>query len=188
MVLGFGDLRKGMTIELEGVPYQVVEYSSHKMQQRAPVMRIRLRDLRSGRTVERTFQGYDVKLTRARVENRPSQYIYNDGEHHYFMDTETYEQYPITRDKLGAILGFLKEEAEVDLVFYQGDVLSVEIANFAELMVVDTPPGVKGDTAQGGTKRALLETGLTLQVPLFINNGEVIRVDTRNGQYQERVG
>lgn len=187
MVLSFGDLRKGMTIELEGVPYQVVDYSSHKMQQRAPVMRMRLRDLRSGRTVERTFQGYDVKLTRAQVENRPAQYIYNDGEHHYFMDTETYEQYPLTRDKLAAILGFLKEQAEVDLVFYQGSVMSVEIANFAELRVVDTPPGVKGDTAQGGTKRALLETGLTLQVPLFINNGEVIRVDTRNSQYQERV-
>lgn len=188
MVISFGDLRKGITIEMDGEPYQVVEYSSHKMQQRAPTIRLRLRELRTGRSVERTFTGYDVKLIRAPVEQRPAQYIYRDGDLFYFMDTTTFDQYPMNSEQLGDALNYLLEQMELNVVFYREEPIAVELPTFVELRVVDTPPGVKGDTAQGGTKPAALETGITINVPFFVNNGDVVRVDTRTGQYLERVG
>lgn len=186
MVIGVGDVRKGVNIELDGEPYQVLEFSSHKMQQRAPVIRLRLRELRTGRSVERTFSGYDVKLNMAQVEHRSAQYLYNDDAFYYFMDTRTYDQYPLTREQLGEASRYLKEQVEVEVVFFREEPITVELPTFVDLEVVDTPPGVKGDTAQGGTKPATLETGLTVTVPLFVNNGGVIRVDTRTGEYLER--
>ena len=186
MVIGVGDVRKGVNIELDGEPYQVLEFSSHKMQQRAPVIRLRLRELRTGRSVERTFSGYDVKLNMAQVEHRSAQYLYNDDAFYYFMDTRTYDQYPLTREQLGEASHYLKEQVEVEVVFFREEPITVELPTFVDLEVVDTPPGVKGDTAQGGTKPATLETGLTVTVPLFVNNGGVIRVDTRTGEYLER--
>ena len=186
MVIGVGEVRKGVNIELDGEPYQVLEFSSHKMQQRAPVIRLRLRELRTGRSVDRTFSGYDVKLNIAQVEHRSAQYLYNDDAFYYFMDTRTYDQYPLTREQLGEASHYLKEQVEVEVVFFREEPLTVELPTFVDLEVVDTPPGVKGDTAQGGTKPATLETGLTVTVPLFVNNGGVIRVDTRTGEYLER--
>ena len=186
MVIGVGEVRKGVNIELDGEPYQVLEFSSHKMQQRAPVIRLRLRELRTGRSVDRTFSGYDVKLNMAQVEHRSAQYLYNDDVFYYFMDTRTYDQYPLTREQLGEASHYLKEQVEVEVVFFREEPITVELPTFVELEVVDTPPGVKGDTAQGGTKPATLETGLTVTVPLFVNNGGVIRVDTRTGEYLER--
>ena len=186
MVIGVGDVRKGVNIELDGEPYQVLEFSSHKMQQRAPVIRLRLRELRTGRSVDRTFSGYDVKLNMAQVEHRSAQYLYNDDAFYYFMDTRTYDQYPLTREQLGEASHYLKEQVEVEVVFFREEPITVELPTFVELEVVDTPPGVKGDTVQGGTKPATLETGLTVTVPLFVNNGGVIRVDTRTGEYLER--
>lgn len=188
MVISFGDLRKGVTIELDGEPYQVVDYSSQKMQQRAPVIRLRLRELRTGRSVERHFTGYDVKLNRAPVEQRLAQYIYSDGDLYYFMDTTTFDQYPMNSKQLGDALNYLLEQMEVAVVFYRDEPIAVELPTFVELRVKDTPPGVKGDTAQGGTKPAALETGITVSVPFFVNTGDVVRVDTRTGQYLERAG
>ncbi len=187
MVIGIGDLRKGATIELDGEPYQVIEYSSHKMQQRAPVTRIRLRELRTGRSVDRTFNGYDVKLDIAPVEQRLAQYIYQDGDLHYFMDTTTFDQYAMSKDQLGNLLSYLKEQMELTVVFYRDQPIAVEPPTFAELRVSETPPGFKGDTAQGATKPATLETGIIVTVPLFVNQGDTIRVDTRTGEYLERV-
>ena len=188
MVIGVGELRKGITIELDGEPYQVVEYSSHKMQQRAPVIKLRLKELRTGRSVDRTFNGYDVKLTRAPVEQHPAQYIYQDGDHYYFMDTNSYEQYPLTGEQLGGALAYLTEQMELEVIFYRDAPMTVELPTFVELRVSDTPPGVKGDTAQGATKPATLETGLAVNVPFFVNTGEMVRIDTRTGQYLERAG
>ena len=188
MVIGVGDLRKGVTIELDGEPYQVIEYSSHKMQQRAPVIRLRLRELRTGRSVDRTFSGYDVKLSLAQVEQRPAQYIYSDDEFYYFMDARTYEQYPLSKEQLGNAQPYLKEQVELEMVFHREKPIALEMPTFVDLEVVETPPGVRGDTAQGGTKPATLETGLAINVPFFVNNGEVVRVDTRTGEYLERVG
>ncbi|MCZ6614567.1 MAG: elongation factor P [Chloroflexi bacterium] len=186
MVIGVGELRKGVNIELDGEPYQVVEYSSHKMQQRAPVVRIRLRELRTGRSVDRTFSGYDVKLNLASVEQRPAQYLYNDDAFYYFMDTRTYEQYPLTKEQLGDAHLYLRDQVELELVFFREQPIAVELPTFVELEIVDTPPAHRGDTAQGGTKPATLETGLSVNIPFFVKPGEVIRIDTRTGEYLER--
>ncbi len=187
MTIGYGDLRKGMAIELDGQPYIVVDYERTKMQQRAPVMRIRFRDVRTGRVVDRTFSGYDVKLTPAPIERRSAQYLYSDDDLYYFMDTETYEQYPMSRDNIGDAAQYMVEQTTVDLVFYHGSPIAIELPITVDLKVVETAPGVRGDTAQGGTKPAKLETGLVVQVPLFINEGDTVRVDTRTGQYLSRV-
>lgn len=187
MTIGYGDLRKGMAIELDGQPYIVVDYERTKMQQRAPVMRIRFRDVRTGRVVDRTFSGYDVKLTPAPIERRSAQYLYSDDDLYYFMDTETYEQYPMSRDNIGDAAQYMVEQTTVDLVFYHGGPIAIELPITVDLKVTETAPGVRGDTAQGGTKPAKLETGLVVQVPLFINEGDTVRVDTRTGQYLSRV-
>ena len=188
MTIGFGDLRKGLAIEVDGQPYEVVDYERHKMQQRAPVTRLKLRNLRDGKVIERTFQNYTTQFSPAQVETRPAQYLYTDGQFYNFMDMETYDQYQLVMDQLGDVVNYLKEETVVDVVFYNQNVISVRLPIFVELEVAETPPGYKGDTAQGGTKPATLETGLTIQVPMFISAGERIRIDTRSGQYAERAG
>ena len=188
MVIGVGDLRRGLTIELDGEPYQVIEHSTHKMQQRAPVVKLKLRELRSGRSIERSYNGYDVKLTRAEVEQRMSQYIYQDVDLYYFMDTESFDQFPLTREQLGDGINYLVDQMELEVLFFKEQPIAVELPTFVELKVTDTPPGVKGDTASGSTKPATLETGLNVNVPFFINNGDTVRVDTRSGQYLERAG
>ena len=186
-MIGFGDLRRGIVIELDGSPWQILEYQHNRMQKRAPILTLKLRNLSSGHVVERNFPG-DRKLTLAAIENRQAQYIYQDEELHYFMDLETYDQFPLKKEQLGNALNYLSDQLTLGIVFYQGSPLTVELPIFVELSVADTPPGFKGDTAQGGTKPASLETGLTLQVPMFINPGDRVRVDTRTGQYLERSG
>ena len=186
MTISYGELRKGMAIELDGEPHVVVDYERNKMQQRAPVMRIRFRSLRTGRVVDRTFQGYDVKLTAASVERRSAQYIYNEDNLHYFMDTETFDQFPVSQEQVGNALQYLTEQTTVDLVFSDGEPLAIELPITVDLKVAETIPGVRGDTVQGGTKPATLETGLVVQVPLFVDEGETVKVDTRSGKYLSR--
>jgi elongation factor P len=186
MTIGYGDLRKGMAIELDGEPYSVVDYERSKMQQRAPVLRIKFRDLRTGRLVDRTFQGFDVKLVMASVDRRKAQYIYDEDNLRYFMDTKTFEQFPLTEEQIGDSLRYLVEQITVDLVFFRDKPIALELPLMVELKVAETPPGNRGDTAQGGSKPATLETGLVTQVPLFVNEGETIKVDTRTGEYLSR--
>ena len=186
MSIGYGDLRKGLPIELDGEPYVVVEYERNKMQQRAPVMRIKLRSLRTGRISARTFQGYDVQLTPASVERRSAQYIYQDGGLYYFMDTESFEQFPMSREQVEDALPYLVEQTTVGLALFRDEPIAIDLPVTVDLEVIETAPGFKGDTAQGGTKPARLETGLSIQVPLFVDEGEKVRVDTRTGQYLAR--
>ena len=186
MTLSYGELKKGMPIELDGEPYAIVDYERTKMQQRAPVMRIRFRSLRTGRIMDRTFQGYDVKLTPASVERRKAQYIYEDGGLHYFMDNDTYDQLPLSADQLGDSLDYLVEQTNVDIILYEGVAISVDLPTTVDLVVTQTDPGLRGDTAQGGTKPATMETGLVAQVPLFVDQGDKIKVDTRSGEYLAR--
>jgi elongation factor P len=186
MTIGYGDLRKGMAIELDGEPYVVVEYSSRKMQQRAPVMQVRFRSIRTGRVVDRSFQGYDVKLTPAAVERRSAQYIYADGDLYYFMDTETFDQFPLAEEQIKDALPYLVEETTVDTVFYEEAPIAIDMPITVDLKVQDAPPGHRGDTAQGGTKPATLVTGHVIQVPLFVSEGDTVRVDTRTGEYLSR--
>ena len=187
MTIGYGDLKRGMPIDLDGEPYAVVEYERSKMQQRAPVMRVRFRSLRTGRVTDRTFQGFDVKLKPASVDRRKAQYIYQDGDLYYFMDQESYEQFPLDRESIGDSFQYMVEEATVDVIFHEDQPIATEMPITVDLKVAGTEPGFKGNTAQGGSKPATLETGLLVQVPLFIDTGETIRVDTRSGEYLSRV-
>ncbi|MFC1592648.1 elongation factor P [Candidatus Omnitrophota bacterium] len=180
------ELRKGVTIDLDGKLYQVIDYQHVKMK-RTALARVKLRDIRDGHTIERTFQS-DEKFTRARLEYRPVQYLYNDGHLYYFMDEESFEQMPISASQLGDTINYLKESMSLQISSYGGELVGVELPITVELKVVNTEPGFKGDTATGGTKPATLETGITIQVPLFIVNGDIIKVDTRSSTYLERAG
>ena len=186
MTTNYGGLKKGMAIELDDRPFIVVDYEQQKKQQRAPVMRIKFRDLSSGRLVEKTFSGYDVDFKLANVERRTAQYIYEDDGLHYFMDTASYEQFPLNEQQLEESLRFLVEQIEVELVLYEESPITIELPTTVDLEISETVPGVKGDTAQGGTKPATLETGLVVQVPLFVNQGEKVKIDTRTAQYLSR--
>ena len=187
MSINFGDLSRGLVIELDGQPWQVVDYERHKMQQRAPVTRIKMKNLLSGAVVERTFQRYDTEFSVADMDNRPAQYLYTDGEFYYFLDQETYDQYELTKGVMGGALNYLTDQMVVEMVIYKGNVITVNLPSHVELKVAETPPSFRGDTAQGGTKPATLETGLRITVPMFITTGTVVRVDTRSGEYTERV-
>ena len=179
------ELRKGITIELEDKLYQVLDYQHIKMK-RTALARLKLRDIRDGHTIERTFQASE-KFVRARLDSRRVQYLYNDGSLYYFMDEENYEQMPISDAQLGDAINYLKENMSLEVSSYKGELIGVELPITVELQVIDTGPAFKGDTATAGNKPAKLETGITIQVPMFINNGDVIKVDTRTGEYLERV-
>ncbi len=179
------ELRKGIVIELEDKLYQVIDYQHVKMK-RTALARVKLRDIRAGHTIERTFQS-DDKFTRAHLDSRGTQYLYNDGDLYYFMDEENFEQMPISASQLGDAIKYLKEGMSLQVSSYKGELVDVELHITVELQVVETDPGFKGDTASGGNKPAKLETGITIQVPLFINEGDTIKIDTRSGSYIERV-
>ena len=178
------ELRKGVIIEFEGTLYQVADYQHVKMK-RTALAKVKLRDVSAGHTIERSFQS-DDKLVRARLDERQMQYLYNDGDLYYFMDKESYEQMPLASEQLGDVLNYLKEGNTVELSSYKDNIVGVTMPITVDLEITETDPGFKGDTATGGTKPAKLETGLTIQVPLFINEGDVIKVDTRYGTYLER--
>ncbi len=182
-----GELRKGLAIELEGNIYQVVEYQHVKMQQRQPVVKLKLRDVRSGNVTERNFQSGD-KVTPAFLEHRLVQYLYSDGGLYYFMDNESYEQTTLTAEQIGEAINYLKDGLELEILTCKGDAVNIELPNSVELRVIETEPGFKGDRATSGTKPAKLETGANVQVPLFISAGDVIKVNTRSGEYIEKAG
>jgi len=186
-MLDAGELRKGAAIELDGGIYQIIEYQHVKMQQRQPVVKLKLRDVRSGNVTERNFQSGD-KVTPAFLEHRPVQYLYNDGDLYYFMDNESYEQIMLTSAQIGDGTDYLKEGLMLEILTCKGDTVSIELPNSVELQVMETEPGFKGDRATAGTKPAKLETGVAIQVPLFINAGDIIRVNTRTGVYLEKAG
>ena len=178
------ELRKGVIIELEGGLYQVLEYRHVKMK-RTALARVKLRDINAGHTIERTFQS-DEKFVRARLDSRLMQYLYNDGDLYYFMDEENFEQMPLSASQLDEAVNYLKEGRSLEVSSYKGEIIGVELPITVELQVTETEPGFRGNTATAGTKPAKLETGLTIQVPLFVNEGDIIKIDTRTGTYLER--
>ncbi|MFC1934295.1 elongation factor P [Chloroflexota bacterium] len=179
------ELRKGIIIELDDKLYQVIDYKHVKMK-RTALARVKLRDIQAGHTIEQTFQS-DQKFTRARLDFRGMQYLYNDGDLYYFMDEENFEQTPFNASQLGDGINYLKEGASLQVSSYKGELVGVEFPITVELKVIETGPDFKGDTASAGGKPATLETGITIQVPLFINKGDIIKVDTRSGSYLERI-
>ncbi len=180
-----GDFKNGITFEMDGQVLQVVEFQHVKPGKGAAFVRTKVRNVITGSVIERTFNPTD-KFENAIVERKEMQYLYSDGELYYFMDMETFEQIPIDAKVLGEDFKFVKENEMCKIVSYKGNVFNVEAPTFVELEVTDTEPGFKGDTAQGTTKPATLETGATIKVPLFIDIGEKIKIDTRTGEYLAR--
>jgi len=180
-----GDFRNGATFELDGNIFQVVEFQHVKPGKGAAFVRTRLKNIITGATVERTFNPTD-KMLKAHIERKDMQYLYNDGDLYYFMDMENYEQMPLNKSSIGDSLKFVKENEIVKILSHKGNVFGIEPPTFVELEIIETEPGFKGDTATGATKPATVETGAVIKVPLFVNQGDRIRIDTRTGEYMER--
>jgi elongation factor P len=185
-MISTGDIRKGIVIELDGQPVRVLEWTHIKMARGSAQVRLKIQNVRTGAITERTFQA-GTRWPRGRVEQRKVQYLYTDGEAYHFMDAETYDQFAISAAKLGDDARYLKENTDVFVSSYAGEVLGVDLPVTVDLRVVRTEPGFAGDTATGARKPATLETGLVVQVPLFVNEGDLLRVDTRSGEYQTRI-
>jgi elongation factor P len=181
------DFRNGMTIELDGTLYNILYFQHVKPGKGGAFVRSRLKNLKTGAVIEKTFRAGE-KVELAVLDKRRMQFLYREGSHFHFMDTDTYEQMALEEEELGEAARFLKEDTVVDMPLYEGKPIGVELPIFVELEVSETAPGVKGDTASGGSKPAVLETGATVQVPLFVEAGNRIKVDTRSGEYVERVG
>lgn len=180
------DFRNGLRIQIEGEPYEIIEFQHVKPGKGGAFVRTRLRNLKTGNVNEKTFRSGE-RFEEPPVEDQEMQFLYAQGQEYYFMNTQTYEQVSITADHLGDARDFLKENMVVKIMFYQGKPLGVQLPVFVELRIVETAPGVRGDTATGGTKPATLETGAVIKVPFHIQQGEVVRIDTRTRAYVERV-
>ena len=184
-MISAGDFRNGVTFEEDGNVLQVVEFQHVKPGKGAAFVRTKIKNVISGGVVEKTFNPTD-KMPKAHIDRRDMEYLYNDGDLFYFMDPESYEQIPVSADQLGDALKFVKENMQVKILSYKGNIFAIEPPNIVELAITETEPGFAGNTATGATKPATLETGAVVQVPLFIDNGEVIKVDTRTGEYMGR--
>jgi elongation factor P len=185
-MISTGDLRKGIAIELDGELWQILDYHHIKMGRGSAQVRIKLRNIKRGQTVERSFQAGE-KWPRAILEKRPVQFLYRDGDDFHFMENESYEQFHLTAEQLGDVTDYLVEGMSLDRTTYQGDTIGVELPTSVELRVMETEPGFAGDTQSGARKPATTESGLIVQVPIFIDEGDVIKVDTRTGEYLTRV-
>lgn len=181
-----GDFRNGITLEIDNTVYQVIEFQHVKPGKGAAFVRTKMRDVKNGGVTERTFRPNE-KFPQAHIDRSDMQYLYSDGDLYHFMNTETYDQIAMTKDQIGDSLKFVKENDMVKMISHQGIVFAIEPPIFAELEIVETEPGFKGDTAQGATKPAIVETGATVYVPLFVNQNEKIQIDTRTGEYMKRV-
>lgn len=184
-MISSNDFRPGVTIELNGDPCQVVEFQHVKPGKGAAFVRCKIRNLKNGATIEQTFRAGE-KVPKAMLDRRQMQYLYFDGENYVFMDNENFEQTTLTEAQLGGGEKYLKENMDCQINMYQGNILGVELPNTVELKVIETEPGIKGDTTSGGSKPATLETGVVVNVPFFVNVDDVLRIDTRTGDYIER--
>ncbi|THF75919.1 elongation factor P [Cohnella fermenti] len=184
-MISVNDLKTGLTIEVDGDLCSVVDFQHVKPGKGAAFVRTKLKNLRNGNAIEKTFRAGE-NVVRAHVENRQVQYLYNSGSEYTFMDNETYDQFNLDKKQLEWEINFLLENMNVNIQSYQGEIIGINIPNSVDLKVVETEPGIKGNTATGATKNAKLETGLNVQVPLFINEGDVLTIDTREGKYVSR--
>ena len=185
-MISAGDFRNGLTFEYDGNVYQVVEFQHVKPGKGAAFVRTKMKNVMTGGVVERTFNPTE-KDEPARIERKDMEYLYEDSGLYYFMDQETYDQIPLSQDQLGDALKFVMENMIVKIVSYKGNVFAVEPPTFVEMKVIATEPGVKGNTATNVTKPATVESGAIITVPMFVNEGDVIRIDTRTGEYMERI-
>lgn len=186
MAYSMGDLKKGLKIEIDGIPYKIVEYQHVKPGKGAAFVRVKIKSFIDGRVIEKTFHAGD-KCDEPKLEQKTMQFLYDDGEFLQFMDTTTYEQVGLTREQVGDAANWIVDGMNVEVLFHNGKAISCEPPMIVELTVVDTPPAYKGDTATGGKKPAKLETGATIYVPFHVLEGDKVRVDTREGEYLEKV-
>ena len=184
-MISVNDFKTGLSIEVDGDIFSVTDFQHVKPGKGAAFVRSKLKNLRNGNVVEKTFRAGET-VARAMIENRQVQYLYNSGNEYTFMDNETYDQFELNKKQLEWELNFLKENMNVNIASYQGEIIGITIPNSVELAVTETEPGIKGNTATGATKNAKVETGLNVQVPLFINEGDVLIIDTREGKYVSR--
>ncbi|WP_211745179.1 elongation factor P [Paenibacillus sp. Marseille-Q4541] len=184
-MISVNDFKTGLTVVVDGDIFTVLDFQHVKPGKGAAFVRSKLKNLRNGNTVEKTFRAGET-IGRAQIDNRGVSYLYASADEHTFMDNETYDQFTLTSDQLKWELNFLKENMNVNIVSYQGEILGINLPNSVELKVIETEPGIKGNTATGATKNAKVETGLNVQVPLFINEGDVLIIDTREGKYSSR--
>ncbi len=185
-MISTSDFRRGAKIEFKGEPYEVLEFQHVKMGRGGAFVRTKMKGLKTGKIIEETFSAGE-KFRKPELTERRMQYLYNEGNLYCFMDTETYEQVHLTDDQLGDTRRYMKENMELSVLYYRDEPIAVEPPTFVELEVIETEPGHKGDTASGGSKPATVETGAVVKVPFHINEGDVIRIDTRTGEYVERV-
>lgn len=185
-MISAGDFRNGVTIELEGNIFQIIEFQHVKPGKGAAFVRTKLKNIKSGGIIEKTFRPTE-KCPQAHIDRKDMQYLYNDGDLYYFMDVETYDQIALGKDTIGDTLTFVKENEMCKVCSYNGSVFAVEPPLFVELLITDTEPGFKGDTATGATKPAIVETGAKVMVPLFVDQNDTIKIDTRTGEYLSRV-
>ncbi len=185
-MISTSDFRTGLTVELDGAVFAIVDFQHVKPGKGAAFVRVKMKNVETGAVQERTFRAGE-KMNRAHVERKEMQYLYDAGDFYSFMDTETYEQINIAHDTIGDDIKFLKENENITVVMYQGRIIGIDLPYYVELVIADTAPGVKGDTAAGGSKPATMETGLVVNVPFFINVGDKIRIDTRTREYLDRV-
>lgn len=181
-----GDFRNGITLEIDNTVYQVIDFQHVKPGKGAAFVRTKLRNIKDGGVTERTFRPTE-KFPQAHIDRSEMQYLYNDGELYHFMNTETYDQFALNEESIGDSLKFVKENDMVKMLSHGGQVFAIEPPLFVELQITETEPGFAGNTAQGATKPAVVETGATVYVPLFVNQGETIQIDTRTGEYMKRV-
>ncbi len=184
-MISVNDFKTGLTIEVDGGIWTVLDFQHVKPGKGAAFVRSKLRNLRTGAIQEKTFRGGE-KVAKAHIDNRRMQYLYSSGDAHTFMDTESYEQLELQTAQIQEELKYLLENMSVQVQMYQGEIIGIELPNTVELEVTETEPGIKGDTASGGTKPATVQTGLTVQVPFFVNEGDVLIIDTRSGEYVSR--
>ena len=184
-MISASDFKKGITFEIDGQPYVVVDFQHVKPGKGAAFVRTTYRNIITGATREEAFNPSD-RFNRARIEKKNMQYLYNDGTNYIFMDNETYEQIELTGEQVEDVIRYVRENDSVDVRFYAGKVIDVEAPNFVELEIVDAEPGVRGDSASNITKKATLETGAVVNVPLFVNVGDTVKIDTRTGEYLSR--
>ncbi|CAH0118585.1 elongation factor P [Paenibacillus sp. CECT 9249] len=184
-MISVNDFKTGLTVEVDGDIFTVLDFQHVKPGKGAAFVRSKLKNLRNGNTVERTFRAGET-IGKAQIDNREVQYLYASGDEHVFMDNESYDQFSLSGKQLEWELNFLKDNMNVHIVSYQGEILGINLPNSVELKVVETEPGIKGNTATGATKNAKVETGLNVQVPLFINEGDTLLIDTREGKYISR--
>lgn len=184
-MISVNDFKNGVTIEMDGQAFQVVDFQHVKPGKGAAFVRAKLKNVKSGAVVEKTFRGGE-KMPRARLDKREMQFLYKDSDGYNFMDNENYDQISISAEALGDSSKWLLENMNIEVLLFQENIIGIELPNFVEMEVIETEPSVKGDTATGATKLAKLVTGVSVQVPLFINEGDRLRIDTRTGQYMER--